>query len=111
MPISTLTTPRLQALLAITKDANGTLSLQGDVDGSNVREFEAALTDAMNSGGAVVLDLTDLQFIDVAGVRVLERAANRLSSGGSKLVLASPPAILHRVMEALDIDELIEVAA
>jgi anti-anti-sigma factor len=105
-----LETPLL-TLLAITRDADGVLSLYGDVDDSNLGEFEAAMAAAIDSSGAVVLDLTHLQFIDVAGLRVLERQATRLSSGGNRLVLASPPAFLQRVMEVLDMDGLMEVAA
>ena len=105
-----LATPFL-TLLVITRDANGVLSLYGDVDNSNVGEFEAALGGAIASPGAVVLDLTHLNFIDVAGLRVLERQANQLSDAGDRLVLSSPPAFLERVLEVLEFDELIEVAA
>ena len=105
-----LATPFL-TLLVITRDANGVLSLYGDVDSSNVDEFEAALGAAIASPGAVVLDLTHLNFIDVAGLRVLERQANQLSDAGDRLVLSSPPAFLERVLEVLELDELIGVAA
>lgn len=96
----------------LTKNADGVLSLNGDVDNSNVDEFEAALRAAIGSpAGAVVLDLTHLNFIDIAGLRVLERQATQLSESGHRLVLSSPPAFLERVLEVLDLDELIEVAA
>jgi anti-anti-sigma factor len=105
-----LETPLL-TLLAITRDAEGVLSLYGDVDDSNVGEFEAALSAAISSSGPAVLNLAHLHFIDVAGLRVLERQATKLVGSGGRLVLASPPAFLQRVMEVLDINELIEVAA
>jgi len=105
-----LQTPLL-TLLVITRDADGVLSLYGDVDTSNVDEFEAALTGAINAPGPVVLDLTHLHFIDIAGMHVLERQANQLSDAGDRLVLSSPPAFLERVLEVLELDELIEVAA
>jgi anti-anti-sigma factor len=105
-----LHTPLL-TLLVITRDANGVLSLYGDIDYSNIGEFGAALDAAISSPGNVVLDLTHLQFIDIAGLRVLERQATRLSKSGDRLVLSSPPAFLERVLEVLDLDELIDVAA
>jgi anti-anti-sigma factor len=86
-------------------------SLHGDVDISNVGEFEAALSGAIKAPGPVVLDLTHLHFIDVGGMRVLERQAAQLAEAGERLVLSSPPAFLERVLEILDLDELIEVAA
>jgi anti-anti-sigma factor len=105
-----LATPLL-TLLVVTRDANGVLSLYGDVDNSNVDEFEAALGAAIGSPGAVVLDLTHLNFIDVAGLRVLERQATQLSESGNRLVLWSPPAFLERVLEVLELEALIDVAA
>jgi stage II sporulation protein AA (anti-sigma F factor antagonist) len=94
------------------RESRGVLSLHGDIDHSNVDEFEAALSAAIGSPvGAVVLDLTHLTFIDVAGLRVLERQATQLSESGNRLVLSSPPAFLGRVLEVLELDELIEVAA
>jgi anti-anti-sigma factor len=105
-----LETPLL-TLLVITRDADGVLSLYGDVDNSNLGEFEAALTGAIKTPGPVVLDLTHLHFIDVAGVHVLQRQAAQLSDAGDRLVLSSPPAFLERVLKVLDLDEPIEVAA
>ena len=87
------------------------LSLYGDVDISNVGELEAALSGAIKAPGPVVLDLTHLHFIDVAGMRVLERQATQLSEAGDRLVLSSPPAFIERLLEVLELDELIEVAA
>jgi anti-anti-sigma factor len=104
-----LDTPLL-TMLVITMDADGVLSLYGDVDNSNVGEFEAALSGAISSPGTVTLELTHLHFIDVAGLHVLERQARQLSESGDRLVLSSPPTFLRRVLEVLDFDELIEVA-
>jgi anti-anti-sigma factor len=105
-----LDTPLL-TMLEITRDASGVLSLYGDVDNSNLGEFEAALSAAISSPGTVVLELTHLHFIDVAGLHVLERQATQLSKTGDRLVLSSPPPFLERVLEVLDLDGLIEVAA
>jgi anti-anti-sigma factor len=105
-----LDTPLL-TMLVITTDANGVLSLYGDVDNSNVGEFEAALSAAISSPGPVILELSHLHFIDVAGVRVLERQATRLSEAGDRLVLSSPPAFLVRVLGVLGLVGLVELAA
>ena len=104
-----LDTPLL-TMLVITRDSNGVLSLYGDVDNSNVGEFEAALSAAVSSPGTVTHELAHLHYIDVAGLHVLERQATQLSEPGDRLVLSSPPAFLKRVLEVLDFDELIEVA-
>ncbi|MEA2420262.1 MAG: hypothetical protein QOE60_2468 [Thermoleophilaceae bacterium] len=103
-----LDTPLL-TLLVITRDADGGLSLYGEVDDSNVGEFEAALLTAVDSRAEQVVDLTHLQFIDLSGLRALERQAERLAAAGQRLVLASPPAFVTRVMSMLDLDQRLEV--
>ena len=102
----------LATRLLTTTYADGVLSLHGEVDNSNVGEFDDALSAALGSQvGVVVVDLTHLTFIDVAGIRVVERHAKQSSESGNRLVLSSPPAFLGRLLEALDLDGVIEVAA
>lgn len=51
---------------------------------------------AIDSGvAAVLLDLTDCEFIDLAGVRILLRAYERASERGRRLAAAAGPAVLH----------------
>jgi anti-anti-sigma factor len=101
----------LATRLLTTTYADGMLSLHGEVDNSNVGELDDALSAAIGSQiGVVVLDLTHLTFIDVAGIRVVERQARQLSESGKRLVLSSPPAFFERLLEVLDLDEVIEVA-
>jgi anti-anti-sigma factor len=59
----------------------GLFRLFGDLDTYTVPSLEAALEDAVAAGGPVVLDVTELGFIDSAGVRTLIHTAKSLASG------------------------------
>jgi anti-anti-sigma factor len=58
----------------------GLFRLFGDLDTFTVPLLEAALEDAIDVGGPIVLDVTELGFIDSAGVRTLIRTAKALRS-------------------------------
>lgn len=59
----------------------GLFRLFGDLDTYTVPLLEAALEDGIETGGPIVLDVTELGFIDSAGVRSLIRTARSLPSG------------------------------
>jgi anti-sigma B factor antagonist/stage II sporulation protein AA (anti-sigma F factor antagonist) len=53
--------------------------LDGEIDASNAREIQAALIDALpNSAYGLVMDLSEVYFIDSTGVRFLFDLATRL---------------------------------
>jgi anti-anti-sigma factor len=51
------------------------LTLVGSIDQTNLSAIDAALTDAMAAGDVVSIDLSDVTFCSVAGLRLLVRAA------------------------------------
>jgi anti-sigma B factor antagonist len=53
----------------------GAVRLRGEVDMSNAHEVEAIVLRMSEAGGPVVVDLSDVTFIDSSGVRTLLRAA------------------------------------
>jgi anti-sigma B factor antagonist len=68
------------------------LRLEGQLDGDSALQLARVLLDAQRMGTALVLDLSRLAFLDVAGLRVLVDAARRACSGGRRLVLRAPSA-------------------
>ena len=66
--------------------------LSGEIDLSNAMELESVIADAVpNTVRGVVLDLSELTYIDSAGVRLLLSLAGRLRWRGQDFVLAAPP--------------------
>ncbi len=58
------------------------LSLVGELDRSTVPLLEVELDDLAHPGGAIVLDLRDLDAADTAGVRAIEAAAENAGQDG-----------------------------
>lgn len=71
--------------------ADGVLvvSVTGEVDLTNADAMEAAVESAATP--AVVLDLSDVTFLDSSGIRAIERARRRLLSAERSLLIVSPP--------------------
>lgn len=73
------------------------LRLEGQLDGASALPLARVLLDAQRVGTAVVLDLSRLAFLDMAGLRVLVDAARRACSAGGELVLRAPSPQLRRL--------------
>ena len=74
------------------------LALSGELDVVSAPALEQHLNEALSEPGAhVTLDLSDLQFVDSAGVSVLIKAKQDAESNGRTLVLGRPTEQVHRV--------------
>lgn len=82
----------------------------GEVDMTNAEALRDALLSALNAGAAgLIADMTQVTFLDSAGVTALVRAARRATATGATLRLAvAAPAVL-RVLSLVGIDRLIPV--
>ncbi len=59
------------------------------------------------SGSTVVIDLSELSFMDSSGLTAFITAKNRIEAAGDKLVLTSPQPNVLRVFEVTGLAELI----
>lgn len=66
------------------------LRLEGQLDRDSALPLARVLLDAQRMGTALVLDLSRLAFLDLAGLRVLHDAARRCCAAGCELVLRAP---------------------
>ena len=64
------------------------LRLEGQLDGDSALSLARVLLDAQRAGSVLVLDLSRLSFVDVAGLRVLVDAARRAAAAGCELFRA-----------------------
>jgi anti-anti-sigma factor len=82
-------------------------AVRGEVDLSVVPELELALeTAVMESEGAFVLDLSELEFIDSSGLHVLLRARGLLGREDRALAVICPHGPVRRVFELSGFSEL-----
>lgn len=65
---------------------NPVVAFSGEIDMAVAEEVSAALETWTSAGGPVTVDLSDVTFIDSAGIGVLLRAAAELSERGCIIV-------------------------
>jgi anti-anti-sigma factor len=82
--------------LVIRRTSRG-LTVTGVVDHYNVDSFAQSLTSSLEGQGDLNVDLSELEFCDVSGIRALVRAAECLNDG-RRMVLHGLPPQLRTVM-------------
>jgi anti-anti-sigma factor len=84
--------------------------LRGEIDTANATRIEAELVDAVARGsGDVVLDLTDVAFIDSSGLGSLVAVAAEVRKRGGHLALVAGPPHVRRVFDLLQLDEFMDL--
>jgi anti-sigma B factor antagonist len=86
------------------------VTVAGEVDITNAEGLRDALLSALNAGAAgLIADMTQVTFLDSAGVTALVRAARRASATDATLRLAVTAQAVLRVLSLVGIDRLIPV--
>jgi anti-anti-sigma factor len=84
-----------------------TLHPRGEVDMATVAVFERALERGTGPDRDLVVDLSELTFIDVWGLRALARAAAREQAAGRRLALTRPNHNVRRLLRLAGLGDLI----
>jgi anti-sigma B factor antagonist len=87
-----------------------TLELRGELDMATAPILRRAIAEvAEREPQRIVLDLRELQFMDVAGVRTIIEAARRMRREGGALVLTNPLPHILRLLELILVDRSVVV--
>ncbi|OBK78847.1 STAS domain-containing protein [Mycobacterium sp. 1164985.4] len=82
------------------------VSVTGEIDAANVRDFAAIVLDAITDAARVTLDLSGLDFFAIDGVTALHALNARLLRAGVSWCVV-PGAAASRVLALCDPEELI----
>ena len=92
----------LATFTAEARDSTWVVAVGGELDLSNVAELSAALESAA-AHGAVVLDLSELAYLDSSAVEALIVRARR---GAPVRVVCPPGSIVRRTLEILGLEQV-----
>lgn len=88
------------------------LSVGGDLDVVGATDLRQAVVAAVAEGSRLlVLDLSDLDFVDSFGIGAVVGALKRLRQRGGDLALVCPSSRIRRVFELCDLDRVLELHA
>ena len=86
------------------------VALTGSMNIQGAWEAEPQFNELVKTTHKVVVDLTDVRFIDSRGMRTLVVTAKSLHAKGGKLVLASPQAAVEQALRAAGLERVIAIA-
>ena len=105
--------PAAATPLSVSRTDDGSsvrLELRGELDIANAAAFELELLTAeASSPSVVVLDMAQLRFMGVAGLRAILQSARRGRRQSRRLVVANAVPHIARLFELTAIDQSIEL--
>jgi anti-sigma B factor antagonist len=103
----------LVQLLEISTHKDGryaVVTLRGELDLAGASGLRDRLrTTCDQNGGRVVLDLTDLTFIDSTGLAILVEYHEKARAAGGRLILLAPRAAVLRILDITGLDERLTI--
>ena len=83
--------------------------LRGRLGSAGVEAIDARFKEVAGSKRAIVVDLSQVNFLTSIAIRMLVLGARAVANRGGKLVLASPSEWASFVLQAAEIEQLIPV--
>ncbi len=85
------------------------VQVRGEIDVSNAAVLRDQLLALGTGGSDVVVDLSGVDFMGVAGLDALCSVARRFGESDDHLLVRSPPAVTRRVIDVLGLDGLLPI--
>ena len=102
--------PRFELSEQELDDRTQVIAVSGEIHVSTAPEFSVRLNRAIERGKtAVVLDLTDVEFIDSTGLSVLLNGLRRVTRARGTMVLACANPTVLRLFEITKLDSTFEI--
>jgi anti-sigma B factor antagonist len=89
-----------------------TVALQGELDMAVTDRLRTAIEQAEDGDGdgkLLVLDMSQLDFIDSTGLEAVLHAARRSAEAGGRLIVSRPSRYVRRLLELTAIDQSLDV--
>jgi anti-anti-sigma factor len=91
-------------------DGMGTVTLSGDLDHGTAEALRTVALTALSDGVSnLVLDCSELTFIDSTGLNVLNEANKAARAQSGTLTIRNPPDLMARLMYVTQLDEVLDI--
>jgi anti-sigma B factor antagonist len=91
------------------QDRCGVVRVRGEIDVVSRERFEAAMAEALDAGGPMVIDMREVTFCDSTGLNALVAANKRAIEEGTAIALVAVPPRVRRVFRITAVDEFIPI--
>jgi anti-anti-sigma factor len=85
--------------------------VRGEIDMATAGRLRDVIEPHMGPEQTIVLDLSEVEFMDSSCLNVLVQSRGHLTEQGGSLVLRNPSRAAHRVLTAADATGLLEIEA
>jgi anti-anti-sigma factor len=98
--------PQQVQIETTTEGGRVTATVSGEVDAATANAFEQGLLPALGQATEVVLDLSEVSFMDSSGLRALVTVHGEVASRGGTIELAGTSSAVDRLLSVTGLDEL-----
>ncbi len=92
-------------------DAATIIHVRGEIDLATAGRLRDVIEPHMGPNQTIILDLSEVEFMDSAVLHVLVQARGRLTENGGSLILRNPSSAAHRVLTVAGATDLLETDA
>lgn len=105
-------TPPFAIRLAPVSEGSVRVQVQGELDLSTSPAFDKAVRQELDAGRKVIIDLSEIAFIDSTGLNALITAMRTSDSNGGELAVSPTlPEQVRRVFEITGLDAVLPIAS
>jgi anti-sigma B factor antagonist len=97
------------SLRTTVRDGLAVVAVAGELDCATAPRLSTVLDGLAEPGRVILVDLSDTEFMDCAGVGALARSYEHQCQLGGELLLDSPPRAVCRVLERTHLDKMITI--
>ena len=92
-------------------DAATVIHVRGEIDIATAGRLRDVIEPHMGPDQTIILDLSEVEFMDSAVLHVLVQARGRLTENGGSLILRNPSSAAHRILTVAGANYLLEADA
>jgi anti-anti-sigma factor len=93
------------------RDGRAVVVIRGELDLATAPDLEAVLSERLDAGQDVVVDLRELAFLDSTGLRVLVAAHARVEGGEQRFLIVRPRpgATIEKILAIAGVESVLDL--